>query len=486
MSSRIWAAGASIFLVLSVLLGGASAAGALANAMLQSLSVLVIVALAWAGRLRVPSEARLLAWTVGCFLVLAAFTLIPLPLALWQQLPYRGQIAEALGQLGISSGSLAVSLAPEATLWSLLGLLPPVAMFLLVTALPADRRGMLFGTVTAIAIASISLGIFQLLSGPQSMRPYEITNEGFPVGFFANVNHNATLVLCALPCLASLGARFAGRRDRSRRSGGFIIIAGSVAFMVLGVGIMGSMAGYGLLIPALFASALIYRRAIFPRISAAWRAVFTIVAVLFVVGALAGPLSQERLSAKFSDNPTSRKVIAETTVEAVSEAFPVGTGLGTFSDVYRRFQDPAAASTEYVNHAHNDYLEIALELGLPGILLVLLFFAWWLGRSLHVWRHDVENASSARAGSIIVGIVLLHSLVDYPIRTSAIAALFALGCALLVSGRPHPHGRGERRGRATHISITDDVAHDVASPARPGAGGARLDADGVRPQDGET
>jgi len=252
------------------------------------------------------------------------------------------------------------------------------------------------------------------------------------------------------------------------------------------VGIMGSMAGYGLLIPALFASALIYRRAIFPRISAAWRAVFTIVAVLFVVGALAGPLSQERLSAKFSDNPTSRKVIAETTVEAVSEAFPVGTGLGTFSDVYRRFQDPAAASTEYVNHAHNDYLEIALELGLPGILLVLLFFAWWLGRSLHVWRHDVENASSARAGSIIVGIVLLHSLVDYPIRTSAIAALFALGCALLVSGRPHPHGRGERRGRATHISITDDVAHDVASPARPGAGGARLDVDGVRPQDGET
>jgi hypothetical protein len=45
---------------------------------------------------------------------------------------------------------------------------------------------------------------------------------------------------------------------------------------------------------------------------------------------------------------------------------------------------------------------------------------------------DFPGAGLARAGSAMVGIVLAHSIVDYPIRTAAIAAVFALGCALMV------------------------------------------------------
>lgn len=483
MSSRFWVAIASAFLVLSVLLGGASGGGALANAILQGLAVLVIVAVAWAGRLRIPREGRLLVWTIGLFLALVLLTLIPVPLSVWQQLPYRGELADSMRALGVESGSLAVSLAPEATIWSLLSLLPPVAMFLLVTSLPADRRNVLLGTVVVVAIASISLGIFQLLGGPQSpLRLYMITNQDSPVGFFSNVNHNATLVLCALPCLASLGARFATGRGRARRSGGFVIIAASGVFLVLGVALMGSMAGYGLLLPTLVISALIYRRAVVVGASAGWRAALA-VALIIVVIAMAGPISQERLSADFDRNPASRRAFATTTVDAIAVTFPVGTGLGTLANVYRRFQDPAAATREYVNHAHNDYLEIALELGLPGIVLVLMYILWLLRRSLHVWRHDMENASSARAGSVVVWIVLLHSLVDYPIRTSAIAALFALGCALLVSGRVRQqHGRGERGGGVTHIRITDEEDRPELPTGTPISGNEAAAFGAARPQ----
>ena len=54
---------------------------------------------------------------------------------------------------------------------------------------------------------------------------------------------------------------------------------------------------------------------------------------------------------------------------------------------------------------------------------------------------------SGPAGSVIVGLVLLHSLVDYPIRTAAIAAIFAMGCALIVPARP---SRREREGHGEH------------------------------------
>ncbi len=449
------------WLVACLLFGGASAAGAYANAMLQAGAVAIVVVLLWRRHFVVPHEARPLAWIIALFLLWVLVSLVPLPLSMWQSLPYRAEFAEGLRLLGAESGSLAASLAPSATITSLLALLPPLATFFLVASLPAERRGVLLGTLVGLAIASIALGVFQLLGGPSSpLRFYEITNEMSAVGLFANVNHNATLALCALPCVAAMAARFAGRRDRSRRSGGLLIAIASGAFLVLGIGLMGSGAGYGLALPALVASFFIYRRAIVARIGIVWRIALAAIAVVFVAVAITGPLSQETLSAKFNQNPTSRRVIAETTIIAATPSFPLGTGLGTYADVYRRFQDPAAASQEFVNHAHDDYLEVAIELGAPGLLFVILFVLWWLRRSVAVWREDSHYVAAARAGSVIVGLVLLHSLVDYPIRTAAIAAVFAVGCALIVPARPSRRdveARGAHQ-RARHLKVDGDEA----------------------------
>ncbi|HEX8525609.1 O-antigen ligase family protein, partial [Allosphingosinicella sp.] len=152
--------------------------------------------------------------------------------------------------------------------------------------------------------------------------------------------------------------------------------------------------------------------------------------------ALAGPLNTQALSEKLSGQPTSRAHIASTTIEGIGAFAPLGSGLGTYQDAYRAFDDPNRVSREFTNHAHNDYLEVAFELGIPGLLVVLAFIAWWAIRSRDVWRADFEGAGLARAGSAIVFIVLLHSIVDYPIRTSAIAALFALACGWLIPYSP--------------------------------------------------
>lgn len=456
MSGRVRGYVAIAYLALCLVLGGASAAGAIANALLQIFAILIILLLLWTRRLVLPAEARPLVWIVGLFLAFCLLSLVPLPAGLWQGLPYRGEIAEGLRMLGVGEVGMPLSLAPRATVASLLWLLPPTAMFLLTVSLGWEERGRLYGTIVVLAVSSILLGVFQLVTGSESgLRFYEITNEGSPVGFFANINHQATLILCGLPCAAVIATQFATRSHRSERSGGLIIATVFALFLAAGIAISGSMAGYGLFVPAAFGSLLIYRRATAGAPGPAWKAALAVLLVLFVGFAFAGPVSRQSLSEKFSGGSASRGEIAVNTVTAIGQSFPVGTGLGTFASVYRRGEDPRFAANQFVNHAHNDYLEAALELGLPAVLLIFAFLIWWLRRSANAWASDLRGANLARGASVIVGIVLLHSLVDYPLRTSAIAAVFAVACALFVpylrQGRKQPPAPAADAGDVRHL-----------------------------------
>ena len=103
----------------------------------------------------------------------------------------------------------------------------------------------------------------------------------------------------------------------------------------------------------------------------------------------------------------------------------------------RRLAFPA-----FVNHAHDDWIELWLEAGVPGALIISAFLGWFLFRSFQVWvRADREWSVGGivfeRAGSIIILLLLLHSVVDYPLRTTAMMAVFSVACGFLVT-RPQP------------------------------------------------
>ena len=85
-------------------------------------------------------------------------------------------------------------------------------------------------------------------------------------------------------------------------------------------------------------------------------------------------------------------------------------------------------------HAHNDYAELALELGLAGIALLVLFLIWWGAAVRRVWQ-TAETGPFARAASIASAAILAHSLVDFPLRTAAISAAFGMCLALLADRR---------------------------------------------------
>ncbi|HEU0100053.1 MAG TPA: O-antigen ligase family protein [Allosphingosinicella sp.] len=448
MRGGFWTLAAAIYLGACLLLGGASAAGVAANAFLQLVGLGLIVALLWRRGPVMPDGARGPVWIGAALLLVGLLSLIPLGLG--SGLPLRAEVVEGFRLIGMEPPPLAGSLAPPWSLTSLLHLLPAAAMFLLVLRLPNDERRMLPTVVLVVAGVSVVLGAFQLMGGPESpLRLYDITNKTSPVGFFANVNHEATLLLCALPLTAVIAGRMATRRSRSKRSGGAIISVSIAVFIIAGIAICGSGAGYGLALPTAVASFLIYRRTVAGRVGAGWWGALGVLALMFAFVALQGPLGRENLEADLTTQPSSRRVLASTTVEIIKDSFPIGTGLGTFSTVYRRYEDPSKVTKQFANHAHNDYVEAVLELGAAGVLLILAFLLWWGRRAYSAWTRDFEGAALARAGSVMVGIVLAHSIVDYPIRTAAIVAVFAFGCALMVPPIPRRSSAEPAEGDAS-------------------------------------
>jgi len=143
---------------------------------------------------------------------------------------------------------------------------------------------------------------------------------------------------------------------------------------------------------------------------------------------------------RFDADPLAdgRIAIARNTIEAAMATMPFGAGLGAFVPVYAMFENPQdLMAGAYANHAHNDFLELWLETGVVAPILLGVFAFWLIRRSAEVWRRSQSgefgiDQSSTRAATLIIALLVAHSLVDYPLRTGAMMAVFAVACALLV------------------------------------------------------
>jgi O-antigen ligase len=158
------------------------------------------------------------------------------------------------------------------------------------------------------------------------------------------------------------------------------------------------------------------------------------------------PVATSNPSSAAETSVSSRQQIWATTQRAIESTFPVGTGLGSFEEVYRQYEDPADVSPRYINHAHNDYLELVLELGAPGLILILLFLGWWATATVRIWTSSLSTPFE-RAATVASAAILAHSIVDFPLRTAAIMAVFGVAIALMTQPlrSVEPSSASERR-----------------------------------------
>jgi O-antigen ligase len=174
--------------------------------------------------------------------------------------------------------------------------------------------------------------------------------------------------------------------------------------------------------------------------------------VVAIAAIAATGIGANKLGAEADTSAQSRLEILAPTIEITREFLPFGTGLGSFRQVYPLFEDPDVVNNIYVIHAHNDFAEWAMETGAPGIIMLLLFLAWWARAVFLVWR-NADSGAFARAASIASAALLAHSLVDFPLRTNGLAGVFALCIALLADRRaPQAAHAGDLRP-TRHVTI---------------------------------
>jgi len=379
-------------------------------------------------------HARHLVLLASVLVVLVLAHLVPLPFVIWASLPGRVLVANGLSQLGLDPGWQTISLAPYDTITAGLTLLPPLCVLAGMIRLQAFTRTSLAAVLLVGTALGLLLGFVQISSANATegfyLQPEH--NIGTASGFFANPNHMATLLLLSLPYLAAVGrsALDGYGRDSRGRAGVLIGLGSGASLALIGLLLNRSLAGLALGIPVLLLSGLILFET--PR----WfvKSVFFVsgLTILAFVLALLTPLDRVFLKGDAAVSVLTRQNFLATGVKVAGEYFPAGSGVGTFERVYRMKENSQTIDPSvYVNHAHNEYLEALIETGLPGLLLIGLFLIWFTRQAVRLVTMPTPEPFSL-AGSIACWVILVHSLVDYPLRTSAIAAAFAMSLGFMV------------------------------------------------------
>jgi O-antigen ligase len=440
------------FLLLAIILGGGARLGVAGDILMQILAIPLGLAACWIildRRQSDPTAFRLMLGFTGCALVFAM-----------SQIALAAMHSPAAAQLrfGADSEGLVIvdqvlksarHLGPHAAMAGLAGLLPTLAVFLAVLTVKPERRLALAGVVIAMGAVSLALGFAQILEGPQSaLRFHPSTNRQEAVGFFANRNHFAALLYVTLLFAAVLFVRIARQMHlpgaaASRTFIWLTISALALIAVVAGLAVSRSRAGIILAIAAL---GLIFLMSLMDRVPTPERDRRTrpkgknriVLATLAFAALFAAQFGLGGLIRRLQNDAVDglRQQFTATTFELSWQTLPFGTGLGSFLPVYATAEKTSDVFIGIANNAHNDLAEVLLETGLVGLALIACFLIWFLARAARVWfRPTVALAPDQlllqRAATAALSLLLLHSLVDYPLRTMALGCIAAFASALL-------------------------------------------------------
>ena len=427
----LWSALIAGFMTVFMLLGGSSSGGLLANTATQLIASLLLgYAVTQFGTVPLSRSAKFLVAIVVCWIVWGAVQLVPLPPSIWTLAPGRNLLEHRLQMAGLPLPWLPLTLSVDGTIRHLTSLLPPLAIGALILVRPPEDSTSLRWVIPIVALVSLMIGVGQLLGGQNSpLYLYQTTNLGMSVGLMANANHQATLMLCAIPFVASLanGETTSSKDGRARD----LLLLGMTVMLLIGIAISNSYAAFVLALPVVAGSWVVARpRSLGPaRYIAIGIAIVTLCTLAAIL--IFGPSALDS-KASIGEIQLSRQVMYSVAAKAMFYFFPLGSGFGSFVPAFKLFEDPAQLSNVFANHSHSDYLELALEGGLPGILLIISLLVWWCRQAVTIWFARAPRRLD-RAAVVATAAILAHSTVDYPARTTMIAVILAAGLALMTT-----------------------------------------------------
>lgn len=336
----------------------------------------------------------------------------------------------------------ALSLDPQATYDAVLRNAAYVGIFFLAVQLGRDPTNASI-ILSALAVAGAAYAVYGLLahlSGTQMIlwMPKWAYQEDLTATFVNRNAYGAYAGIGLLCCLARLtqaiGSLHSGRSFRLRDLADRLAVRAVpmlvATFLLLTAvllthsrgAMISALAGLAALLFCFVAAHLVSRRK----------------AILLVLGALplvlglilfSGGETLNRLSdtaEHVSTQAEARTPAFRLEVEAIAQAPWTGHGLGTFLSAFRQVRDTSLPGALVWDYAHNVHLELLMDLGIPGALLVyaaMVAMAVLLFRGMRRRRRHRLYPALALACLFMAGV---HGAMDFSPQVPAVAATLAL------------------------------------------------------------
>jgi len=282
------------------------------------------------------------------------------------------------------------------------------------------------------SIYGAALASFALLQGMASngklywMRTPRMGGQIY--GPYVNHNHYAGLMemLVPIPLVLSV-SHLASSRQR-------MLAAATAAVMASTIFLSGSRGGMLALVIELLIFAVVLIRQ-----QRGFRTAVSVAAFLLIVISLLTWVGGGELSRRVSSISTEtrseitggmRLTIDRDALHMFSKKPVLGWGVRAFPVVYPQFR--SFYTNFFVNEAHNDYLQLLVEMGLLGFGAMLWFLIVVYRRAvikIKDWTSDVSGAVTLACMLGCSGI-LVHSTVDFNLQIPANAALFYVFCTI--------------------------------------------------------
>lgn len=434
-----------LLVCVAFLAGGGGVSAAMPNLLVQ-LAALCVLAL------NLPSVSsflrrapRVLVALVALTIALPLVQLIPLPPSLWHGLPGRDLVIATFDLAGISRDTwFPASVDRGRTLVALIGTIPPATMIVVGYGLNRQALMRLAATMALLALVALLWGVVQLSSGNSFGMLFGAPRYADVLyGPFANRNSTGLLFVCAiclLPLIAAPQKISATTSAVIRTAAGALLATGviltqsrsSIALLALVLLLIGAAAAWRFMIRRNPSAAR--APATVPPAAARWLSAALIAAIL-AVGALSfanGGRVAESLS-RFEMMDTDRPEMWEDGIFVAGHYWPIGAGMGTFDEVFQVDESLEYVSPRRAGRAHNDYIELSIEAGIAGLLLLGCWLAWCAGEATR--GGDWVDRRVRLSAGLAVACIALQSALDYPLRNQTMLVVAALLVVLISFGQ---------------------------------------------------
>ncbi|MCC5610830.1 O-antigen ligase family protein [Nostoc sp. CHAB 5834] len=323
--------------------------------------------------------------------------------------------------------------------WSgVIALAAPLAILVLAVQLDRRELHLLLIYILGIGILSAVFGLMQIIGGAESpFYLYRITNVGSAVGLFANRNHAAVFLASMFPLLATFASKKTS--DASKRDIYQLAAVGAGAVFIVLILITGSRSGLILGVVGLSGAILLFQLRTVDRNRrrgstalkmgmSAWIGALGVLTITAFAVSLSRDEALDRIF-NTSSADDSRTEFWTSAYNLIWQHMPFGSGNGSFVYLYQAIVPTELLKGNYANHVHNDFIEVMLSHGIPGAIFIVVGLFLFLRQSFRIWRlsqKDYQLVRFARMASISIAILLIGSVVDYPLRVPIIMVVFAV------------------------------------------------------------